>query len=242
MAKVGTKVYCPACKSFNICQAVSPTKAGKPKAQRWYRTDHEDISWFRRARRCSQCGTVFLTAEIDETFLTEIVTLRSQLAAKNMVIAARLRRARPWLVRQEDAPIELAREFVRATAWWHTHSSGLPVRAPRHANRIYKNHHGWVVDFGANSFLVGKAISRCAREIDSYIENGTRGELVRLDELRTKLVMHIRGAVANHNQDEYDGYYSLTGTNMMFGAQSIDVHDGADFMLSTSGIKKLVTA
>ena len=241
MVRLGTKIYCPKCAAFSVCRAIPPTKAGEPKGQRWYRSDYRDISWFRRARKCLLCETVFLTAEVEEKFLEELISLREKMAVKNKNTASRLRSTKPWLVRHEDIPLELAQEFVRATAWWHTHSSGSPVKAPNHSNRIYKNHHGWVVDFGANSFLVGKAVSRCAKEINNYIDKAVQGEVVQLDGLKQKLMLHIRGAVANHNQDEYDGYYALVGSDMMFGAQSIDVKDGVNFIISRSGINDLIT-
>ncbi|EJN17932.1 hypothetical protein PMI36_05349 [Pseudomonas sp. GM79] len=240
MPNKGTKVYCPNCRKFTICRALSPTKAGKPKAQRWYKTDHRDISWFRRARACSSCESLFLTAEIDERILEELIALRTNLAKKNLAIVGHVRSTRPWLVRTEDVPRELAEEFIRRTAWWHTHSSGSPVRAPKHSDRIYRSHHGWTIDFGANSFLVGKAISRCSIEINKFIDGSISGNLQEIVDLKKKLIMHIRGAVANNNQDEYAGYYSLTGPDMMFGAQSIDVEDGANFIIQKSGINELI--
>lgn len=242
MAKQGTKIYCPICSGFSVCRALPPTKAGKPKDQRWYRTDHGDISWFRRARRCSKCESIFLTAEIDERLLDELIALRTKLTLKNRSIADRIRSERSWLVRIENVPLELAKEFIQRTAWWHTHSSGSPVRAPKHSERIYQNHHGWVIDFGANSFLVGKAISRCSSAINNFLEKSANGELAQLSDLKESLKRHIRGAVANHNQDEYDGYYSLTGQHMMFGAQSIDIEDGANFIIRKSGVSELFNA
>ncbi len=155
MSKGGTKIFCPSCKSFNICKGLSPTTLGEPKAQRWYRTDHLDISWFRRARQCLTCENKFLTAEVDEMLLEELIKLREKLGKKQQSVAEQIRVLRPWLIRTETVPLELAKEFVQKTAWWHTHSSGNPVRAPKHSERIYKSIHGWSIDFGANTFLVG---------------------------------------------------------------------------------------
>ena len=66
------------------------------------------------------------------------------------------------VVRQErEREKDTAERFIRASSWWLTHSSYRPVRAPGHAERLYMTPHGWAVDFGGNSFLVGKAIERC---------------------------------------------------------------------------------
>ena len=242
MAKGGTKIYCPNCREFSVCKAVSPTALGKPKAQRWYRTDYQDISWFRRARLCLSGEKTFLSAELDEKLLEELIQLREKLAKRHQVIAQRIRSVRPWLVRTETVPPDYAKEFVRKSAWWHTHSSGNPVRAPNHAKRIYESHHGWAIDFGANTFLIGKAIERCNNEINKYIDAAAQGDIPDLDELKSKLKMHIRGAVANNDGYEYEGYYPLEGQDMMFGAQSIDINDGVEYVLQKSGVSELLSS
>ena len=242
MPNGGTKLFCPSCRDFAVCKALSPTALGEPKAQRWYRTDQQDIYWFRRARQCLTCTKIFLTAEIHEALLEELIELRETLAKKNRSVSDRIVSSRPWLVRKENIPVELAMEFIRKTAWWHTHSSGNPVRAPGHADRIYESVHGWSIDFGANTFLVGKAIERCSSEIMNAMDNAIQGNIPNINELKEKLKLHIRGAVANNDGYEYDGYYPAEGQDMMFGAQSIDVNDGADFILERSGIAELLTS
>lgn len=47
--------------------------------QRVYRADHSDIQWFRRGRECLTCSNQFITAEVDEDFLDELVQLRKAL-------------------------------------------------------------------------------------------------------------------------------------------------------------------
>lgn len=240
MPKIGTRIYCPSCKGFNVCQALSPTKVGKPKAQRWYWREHQDISWFRRARKCLTCNQIFLSAELDERLLDELISLREKLVKKNKLTADRIRSEKPWLVRVEEVPLELAKDFVRSTAWWHTHSSGQPVRARKHADRVFISSHGWSIEFGANTFLVGKAISRCGEEINKFIEVAVSGDIPEINDLKSRLRLHIRGAVANHDGNEYDGYYPVEGPDMMFGAQSIDVEDGVNFLIDKSGIDVLL--
>ena len=242
MAKGGTKIYCPGCNSFSICRAISPTKIGKPKAQRCHRTDYQDIAWFRRGRECLRCGYRFLSAEVDETFVTELVELRERLAKKQKATVRTIRRNAPWLKREETIPLEVAEHFIRATAWWLTHSSGSPVRAPGHADRIYKSHHGWAVDFGANTFLVGKAIERCRNTINDYLEEASKGRIPLKSEVIALLKRQVSGAVANVAGYEYAGYYPIENQDLTFGAQSIDVSDAANFMIRATGIDDLLLA
>lgn len=240
MAKGGTEIYCPGCKSFSVCRGVSPTNIGKPKAQRWYRTDYQDIAWFRRGRECLDCGHKFLTAEVDEAFIEELVELRERLAEKQKATIRAIQRKTPWLKRNEKIPIEVARSFIRATAWWLTHFSGSPVRAPGHSGRIYESHHGWAVDFGANTFLVGKAIERCREKINEYLDEATKGRIPLKSEVVASLKRQVSGAVANVDGFEYAGFYPVDNQYMVFGAQSIDVSDAANFMIRESGIEYLL--
>lgn len=75
----GTKMYCPKCKAIQVCAGLNPSVIGKSSGQRFYRTDHPDINWFRRARECQKCNHTFLTAEMNEEFLKELVQLRDAL-------------------------------------------------------------------------------------------------------------------------------------------------------------------
>lgn len=240
MAIGGTKVYCPGCKSFQICVAISPTRLGEPKAQRWHHIDHTDIAWFRRGRRCQHCSHTFLSAEVDEAFIDELVELRRRVAERQKVAVNAIFKRSPWLKREETIPLEVAREFIRASAWWLTHSSGSPVRAPRHAERIYKSHHGWAINFGGNTFLVGKAIERCRNKINDYLDNAIKGQLPLKSEVIASLKRQISGAVANADGYEYSGYYPIEGGDLRFGAQAIDVTDGASYMIQKSGLEDLL--
>jgi hypothetical protein len=75
----GTQMYCPRCESVEVCAAIPTTALGKEAGQRWYRPDHDDIQWFRRGRECQTCGFAFLTSEVQEAFLDELVELRGAL-------------------------------------------------------------------------------------------------------------------------------------------------------------------
>jgi ribosomal protein L7/L12 len=80
-AQGGTKIYCPFCTQVRICQAIPTTELGLPPGQRWYRKDHADIQWFRRGRKCLTCNNSFISAEVDEDFIDELVELRIALAS-----------------------------------------------------------------------------------------------------------------------------------------------------------------
>lgn len=80
VAQGGTQIYCPQCKCVRVCEAVSATQLGKPSGRRWYKTGHEDLQWFRRGRCCQICRKSFITAEVEENFLDELVELRTALA------------------------------------------------------------------------------------------------------------------------------------------------------------------
>ena len=75
----GTKKWCPSCQSVQVCAAVNPSSLGESSGQRWYRKDHADIQWFRRGLVCQLCGDEWLTAELPESFLDELVELRDAL-------------------------------------------------------------------------------------------------------------------------------------------------------------------
>ncbi len=75
----GTKLWCPTCKRVTVCKGINPSYVAGESGQRWHRADHKDIQWFRRGRECLSCSSQFLTAEVDEDFLGELVRLRDTL-------------------------------------------------------------------------------------------------------------------------------------------------------------------
>jgi hypothetical protein len=78
-AQGGTKKWCPYCEETTICKAVNPSTLGYESGQRWYRTKHTDVRWFRRGLICQECDSEWLTAEIEESFLDELIALRDAL-------------------------------------------------------------------------------------------------------------------------------------------------------------------
>ena len=136
-------------------------------------------------------------------------------------------------------PLDLAERFIEATAWWLTHSSGSAVRAPKHAERIYKSDHGLAIDFGANTFLVEKALERCRNKVNDYLDEAARGHITEKSDVIETLKRIVSGAVANADGYEYTGYYPVENDDLVFGAQSIDLNDAADFIIWESGIEDL---
>lgn len=216
---------------LSICAAIPPYKSNKPRGRRLYLEGNLDIQWFRRVRQCKTCTHQFLTAEVEEHFLNELVELRQLLAQKHLQAVDAIKTKCPWVNRHELIPRELAEKFIRKSAWWLTHSSGSEIRAPGHASRIRNTHHGWAIEFGANDFLVGKAIERCRDIINQLLDEASSGKFLLLDNLKKSLAQQISGSVSNANGYEYEGYYPITGGQLVFGAQAIDINDAVSFLI-----------
>ena len=58
---------------------MNPSQLGHQSGQRWYKSEHADIRWFRRGQICQNCGHEWLSAEVPEEFLDELVELRNAL-------------------------------------------------------------------------------------------------------------------------------------------------------------------
>jgi hypothetical protein len=217
-----------------------PQRYGKPRHRNWYKTEHEDVAWFRRIRQCQSCGESFASAETDEALLEELVELRRRVASRNQERVAEVRRRVRWLNGKDTVPRELADGLIRSSAWWLTHSSGRPVRAPGHAENLFESSLGWAVEFGANTFLVGLAFKRCRNEINSYLDQAATGKIPLLSDLKAALALHIRGAVANYDGYEYEGYYPITDGRLIFGAQAIDVSEATNFILERAKLDGLL--
>lgn len=74
-------MWCAHCKAVTVCEGLNPSALGQRSGQRWYKTQHEDVHFFRRGRRCLTCRNAFLSAEMREDFVEELVELRDALAA-----------------------------------------------------------------------------------------------------------------------------------------------------------------
>lgn len=75
----GTYLWCPNCKKVTVCAAKNPSYIASSSGQRWVQLGHPDVNWFRRGRECQTCRNSFLTAELEEDFVDELVKLRNAL-------------------------------------------------------------------------------------------------------------------------------------------------------------------
>lgn len=152
------------------------------------------------------------------------------LEAERRFEAARVRRAIAHTAKniierrvpEGQVPLELAKAFIRRATWWHSHSSGSLVRARRYADRITGANGDWRVKFGANTFLVGRAISKCNKMISQYIEGFEAGSVTKPSLMVGLLRMAISDSVAGYD-GVARGRYPITGDDMMFGTLSVDV-------------------
>lgn len=83
MPNDGTKIWCDGCQDWTYCKGLSPAEVSflpSDRNQRWSHTEHEDLHWFKRGRRCKTCNHEFMTVEIEEDRLWELAELRDALA------------------------------------------------------------------------------------------------------------------------------------------------------------------
>lgn len=237
-------IHCANCSGFKRARSLRiPLSLGEGK-RRWYYTDQPDIAWFRRKRRCDVCGAEFLTAEVDETLLDELLRFRQKARMRRISAYTKIgyviRARRKWLdTIGDDIPLELAAELVRGSAWWLTHSSGSPVRAPRHADRLRRFYCGWCVEFGANSFAAGRALAQARDVAKSMIALASEGKLPPEQEVRRRIRSIPSNCVLNLNRQFYE-HYPVSGTDLVFGAQSIDVNDCERILMDVTGLSDLL--
>ena len=124
----------------------------------------------------------------------------------------------------------IAENFIANSVYWYDHKCGRPVKAPGHSNNIYGNENNWKIDFGANTFLISKAILQCQKELMSFLDLSAYGYYSSLIDLRILLESRLRSAVANYNGNEYESPYPLIQDKhrnkfMKFGSQAIKLDD-----------------
>jgi hypothetical protein len=134
-------------------------------------------------------------------------------------------------------PIESAAWFIvfRSAYWFHP--SGKWVHAPKHADRIEEGRLGYMVSFGANSFLIGRAISRCVSILLDYYRGNDRS-FARHESLKRDPARQVCGSVANYRGDEYPGVYPLEDEMMVFGTQGIFATVAIETVLMMTGTPK----
>jgi DNA replicative helicase MCM subunit Mcm2 (Cdc46/Mcm family) len=73
-------MWCPHCKDIQPCYSVTPSQVGETGGRRFYKTQADDVNFYRRFRECTHCGQSFETSEVEARFLDELVELREALA------------------------------------------------------------------------------------------------------------------------------------------------------------------
>ena len=134
--------------------------------------------------------------------------------------------------------LRIAQSFIKHCAYWD-HPAGGIVSAPKHLERIVAGESGWELQFGGNYFLIELAIDRCVATVSHLLELFADHEAYPYRELVKKLHLNVRGAVANNEGEEYEGFYPAKGKYMFFGTQVIDVEFFAGIVVATSKIKKM---
>ena len=225
----GTKIYCPTCKVEQVCKAISATRFGEKKEQRVSNQYYNDIKWFRRGRQCLICKNQFLTGELDEKLIEELVMLRAAWLTKvkgKTLSVARLAKRKS---RRESIVLEDAQNLIRACAKWDHPTAMYPVDAPKHAKRLYKGRMGWAIDFGANSFLPGYAIERGGKYIEDIFNQVNQGQLFFQEDVYNAVEAVVCGCVFNTNGDLIE--YPNDSGYLTFGTQWIDIDDAVLFIL-----------
>ena len=80
MTRTAAKLWCPHCEEIHPCYSVNPSDVGESGGRTFYRTDADDVNFFRRFRSCTHCEEHFETSEVEAKFLDELVELRQALA------------------------------------------------------------------------------------------------------------------------------------------------------------------
>lgn len=96
----------------------------------------------------------------------------------------------------------------------------------------------WGIEFGANHFLITRAVQRCARTLLEYVPGvEERHDIFRRTDLIRVLRPAFPASVSNYNLDEY-GHYAPTKGHLVFGAQSICVDYAACYVIRASGLMR----
>jgi hypothetical protein len=77
----GTNKWCPNCMEITICAAISPKDVSDnaSRNQRIFWDKHRDLNAFRRGISCLACHESWLTVEMEESFMDELIHLREKL-------------------------------------------------------------------------------------------------------------------------------------------------------------------
>lgn len=119
-------------------------------------------------------------------------------------------------------PLRVCQELIINSAYWYTHQSGKPVRAPKHHNRVtYSPFTGGRISFGANTFLIQKAAEKLIELLE--IRTDDNGRLLVDDAVFAKEATEIVASSVKSKNGRYAQYPIQDDGHMRFGAQSIHV-------------------
>ena len=104
-------------------------------------------------------------------------------------------------------PISLAQDLIRSSTFWVDHRQGIIHPEPGWADRLDMGRHGWEVRFGANKFLVQRAIllSREAM-LDELDRSMKLSEALDNTLLFRRLITSVRTSVANYSDTIFEYY------------------------------------
>lgn len=89
------------------------------------------------------------------------------------------------------------------------------------------------VDFANKTFLVGRAIKKCVKTMEEYIDSFEVGQPWPREDLIHRLSLNVRGAVLINGQEYLDYHYRhMIGDHMKFNWYSIKVTFFVNFFLA----------
>lgn len=114
--------------------------------------------------------------------------------------------------------------LVAESAYWYGHPQG-PARAPKHSDRLQIGPYGHELEFGANKFLVERALDSCLQYIDRCLDWMEKsGRKAAWDAARPDLALRVADSVSNHCDELFGGLYPRDSRGYMhFGTQAIHV-------------------
>lgn len=117
----------------------------------------------------------------------------------------------------------LAVELIKESVWWETHPSGS-IQAPGFAKHIYENSGEWKITFGANTFLISRAVHGCCKVIENWLPRQS-GPIAQLPwaTLQTELASVLRGSVSNFIGEIYQRYTGGSNEQIVFGSHAISI-------------------
>ena len=167
----GTKIWCPHCGTIQMSHAEKPEKFWLPRERRYRGKKYKDVQWFRRARVCDGCSRHFVTGEVSEDLIMELMGFRDRAAAMLRPKVDRAVRQQRWLSRDETIPENWLRSSCEAQ------HGGSPTRRVRPYVRpvmqgAFTDHQDMAGRsiFRANTFLVGKALERARGTIHRFFD------------------------------------------------------------------------